>query len=289
MSTGPRFLRVRARDGYPLAVSLFEPAGGSGPQVVLAPAMGVGRRFYDRYAAYLASRGFSVASFDYRGIGGSRPPERAGFDARLLDWGRHDLAAVVEWAAGREPGAGPLVVGHSLGAQLVGVDPAAARVTAMIAVAAGTGYWRAWGVPERYALAFLWHAAMPALTRAFGYFPARLLRIGEQDLPPGVALDWARWCRHPDYAVDASGEAVREGFRAFSGRIRAYSFADDFYAPRRGVDRLLGLFEAADVEHRHVRPGDVGLEDIGHFGFFRKSSREPLWRESARWLREAAG
>jgi len=33
-----------------------------------------------------------------------------------------------------------------------------------------------------------------------------------------------------------------------------------------------------------VHPRDLSAERIGHFGFFRESFRDTLWREAAQWL-----
>ncbi len=38
-----------------------------------------------------------------------------------------------------------------------------------------------------------------------------------------------------------------------------------------------------NVELRHVDPGDVGLDRIGHVGFFRPESR-PLWDDVISWF-----
>ena len=42
--------------------------------------------------------------------------------------------------------------------------------------------------------------------------------------------------------------------------------------------------DAAKIEHKHLHPGDVGPERIGHFGFFKEGSTS-LWDETADWLR----
>ena len=39
------------------------------------------------------------------------------------------------------------------------------------------------------------------------------------------------------------------------------------------------------VERRHLTPGDVGLDQIGHFGYF-KPSAQPVWGEAISWLKQ---
>lgn len=276
---------VRASDGYPLAATRFSPAVPSAGPVLVAPATGVRRPFYGRFARFLAGRGHTVVTFDYRGIGDSRPARLRGFSARMRDWGERDLAAMIAWTSRHDPGGRTALVGHSVGGQLLGLAPDAARVSALVAVAAQSGWWGHWSGARRYALALLWHVVMPGLTHLAGFFPGRILRLGE-DLPPGVALEWARWCRNPRYMTDEEGTPLRPHFHRFEGRILAYSFSDDGFAPRPAVEALIGFYRRARTAHRHVEPASIGLDRLGHFGFFREGARRTLWEETAAWLRK---
>jgi predicted alpha/beta hydrolase len=77
---------VAARDGYPLAATVFTPEGTPHGAVLVASATAVPRKIYRGFASYLAERGFAALTLDYRGIGGSRPPSLRGFRARMRDW-----------------------------------------------------------------------------------------------------------------------------------------------------------------------------------------------------------
>jgi predicted alpha/beta hydrolase len=154
-------------------------------------------------------------------------------------------------------------------------------------VGAQSGYWGHWSGFPRLGLFALWHLGIPAVSHLLGYFPSRLLRMGE-DLPAGVALEWARWGRRRDYVAGAENGRWRAGFDALRAPLRAYSFSDDHFAPRAAVQGLLSFFRNAAVEHRHLRPADVGAPRVGHWGFFREGFKETLWRESAGWLRARA-
>lgn len=283
-----RVERLRAPDGFTLTTTCFEPLElRPRATCLVAPAIGVRRSFYREWARWLAGEGLAVTTMDYRGTGGSRPLELAELDARMLDLARLDLPTTGDRLAERHPGLPRTYVGHSLGAQLFGLLPNPGRYRRMLMVASGSAYWRLWPAPLRWSLVGLWYVGIPVLTRIFGHFPAGLVGLGE-DLPPGVARDWARWARHPDYAVDDRGRPLREGFRAYHGRIRALSFTDDVYAPRRAAEELLGYWTNADRELLHRSPAEVGLERVGHLGFFRPEALAKLWRESADWLLEPA-
>jgi predicted alpha/beta hydrolase len=274
-------ISIPASDGFLLAGTLYEPESAAGCYVLVASATGVRRRFYDKFARFLCVRGFGVVAFDYRGIGDSKKGSLIGFRASMRDWGEKDLAALIDWTAARSDRL--MAVGHSAGGQLFGLAPNNRKVAALVAVAAQSGYWGFWPFPRKYLMAALWYAFVPGLTRACGYFPAKRLHLGE-DLPAGVAREWARWCRNPVYMIDADRLPERRFFETFRAPIRHYSFEDDAYAPKAAVDYLAGCYCNAPKEARHVRPGDVGAAAIGHFGFFRGKNKCRLWTETAEWL-----
>lgn len=269
-------LEVPATDGFSLAASWFGP---SDPERILlvAPATGVRRHLYEPFARFLSGRGIGVLTWDWRGTGESRPARLRGFDASMRHWAERDLAGAISWAADRSPGARLLSLGHSFGGQAVGLAPNADRLAALLTVTAPSGYWGHWPRPERYGYAMLWYAAMPLASRLLGYFPSRRLGFGE-DLPRGVALQWSRWCRSPEYLGDY------EGHRSFDAPILAFSFSDDRFAPRAAVEALHSRYGSPDLVHRHLTPRDLGADRIGHFGFFREGRVPRLWEEVVAWL-----
>jgi predicted alpha/beta hydrolase len=282
-------LTIPATDGFALAATLYTPeAPRSGRAVVVInSATGVKRTLYDKFACFLVGRGLTVLTYDYRGMGGSLPRPVSQFQATMQEWGTKDFAGVVDWVSQRFPGQRLLVVGHSVGGQIVGLTERNRRVSAMLGVGAQSGYWRHWPGPRRYALAFLWNLAMPAASSVLGYFPSKRIGFGE-NLPGGVAKEWARWCRHPDYMTDESGAPLRPHFDAFDKPVLAFSFSDDSFAPRAAVDALLGFYRNAQKTHRHLTPAELGQKEVGHFRWLRESVRDNLWREMAAWLEQQA-
>jgi hypothetical protein len=47
---------------------------------------------------------------------------------------------------------------------------------------------------------------------------------------------------------------------------------------------LRPYYPGASIERRHLSPADLGIEAVGHFGFFRKSMPRAGWDEIASWL-----
>jgi predicted alpha/beta hydrolase len=167
---------------------------------------------------------------------------------------------------------------------MLGLTPYAGVVAAAVFVGAQSGYYGHWPAPRAQLYAALWYVLVPLAVRLRGYFPARQLGFGGEDLPAGVALEWARWCRTPHYLSDDAGAPLRPFFATVRAPIRAYSFADDPYATARAVDALLDFYRNAPTSHAHLRPEQAGARAIGHFGFFRAGRCPALWREAAAWL-----
>jgi predicted alpha/beta hydrolase len=119
------------------------------------------------------------------------------------------------------------------------------------------------------------------MCRVLGYLPKQA-GMGE-DLPAGVALQWARWCSHPEYLMSEFPEA-RERFAKFDRPILSYSFTDDTYAPARAVDALFEVLTAAPATRRRLSPAELGVSAIGHFGFFRPRAGAKLWDEATDFL-----
>jgi predicted alpha/beta hydrolase len=283
----PLTLSIPARDGYALAATLHEPAERPAAVALVAGATGVKQVYYQRFATVLAQEGVAALTFDYRGIGQSAPAALKGFAATLQQWGTHDLAGAIDWLAARYPETRLFVVGHSVGGQLVGLADNNHLLSGLVGVGAQSGDWRLWPVPRRWWLAFVWSALVPGLTRLCGYLPGRKLGLGA-DLPAGVALEWARWCRSRGYVGAHLGKSVPDHFDGFRGRVLAYSFSDDKLAPLAAVEALFRLYKRAEVvQRRHLDPHLLGLPPVGHFGFFRKECAG-LWPRLAAWLLDGA-
>lgn len=275
-------VNIPARDGYALAGMLFRPSAPNGRAVQVHAAAGVRQEYYAPFAAYLSGRGFTVLTFDYRGVGRSIAGHPRALRARMQDWALLDAPAALDFLAMHSGQSKLLGVGHSFGGQSFAVLPGNERLSGLLAVASQSCYWRLWHGAARRGLWLLTHALLPAATRACGYFPGALMRQGE-NLPAGVALEWASWCQNPRYLVGALG--LEERAARFKAPLRLVAMADDrIYAPRAAAEALLELYPQARHEFVWLDPADVGAERIGHFGFFRERFRDSLWRDAADWL-----
>ncbi|HEV7768903.1 MAG TPA: alpha/beta fold hydrolase [Thermoanaerobaculia bacterium] len=268
-----REVTLQTSDGLTLRGTHYDASSDS--VLLIASALGVKRRYYDAFAQRIAESGRSVVTFDYRGIGDSRPKSLRSFDGTMEEWGRLDITAAIEWVSSELRPKTLAYVGHSCGGQLLGLAPNAPRVDQIIFTSAQSGYWRHWPGSSKYRLGALW-VTMPLVASVIGYFPSKVLGLGSEDLPRRVAVEWARWGRHPEYIFGYHDPAP---YARITAPLLGWSFVDDTYAPKAAVDALLAHYSSADITRRHTdAPG------IGHFGFFRRGKGERLWDEAVTWL-----
>jgi predicted alpha/beta hydrolase len=272
---------VRAADDYELAATFYD-AGDADTVLLVNSATAVPRRFYQRFATYVQRRRWHVVTYDYRGIAESRPPTLRGFDARMRDWALLDMTGMVDWIVSSISPSRLFVVGHSFGGQTVGMLDNANRIDAVVGISAQSGHWAVQGGREALKVRFIVTVLIPLLARSFGYFPWSRFARGE-DLPKGVALEWAAWCRNPNYLLDDSTLPLQR-YETFAAPMLAYSIEDDDWGTSRAVDDMMRAYR--NVTRRHIRPGDYGLERLQHMGFFREGA-ESLWDEVIEWLDEA--
>ncbi len=268
-------LTLHALDGRPLAATLHTPATSPRAAVVLLGALGVARRFYAPFAAWLAAHGVAVLTFDYRGVGGSRTLPLRRDPATLLDWARLDAAAAIDLACQRW---GEVwAVGHSFGGQAIGLTARGLDLAGAVVIAAGSGDMSLYpNDRQRLTFKLSLNLLLPAVSAVLGYVPGRL-GLGE-DLPVGVVRQWAQWCRTPDYARGALPPTATHHDR-IQAPMLFIDFPDDSYAPTDAAAALRGWYARARVTHRVVAPAELGLAKIGHFGGFRPGPTEPLWAE----------
>jgi predicted alpha/beta hydrolase len=275
---------LQAADGVKFASRVYEPHHEAHGNVVIGGAMGVRQHFYAPFAQWLATQGWRVVTFDYRGSGDSIPSGTSlrGFKADLFDWVR-DYEAVIDHAHTALPQRPLYLLGHSLGAQLPGLLSNQHKISGMLSVAAGSGYWRENAPRAKRSVLVLWFFLAPLATRLFGYFPGRKLRI-VGDLPAGVMMQWRRWCLSPRYSVSAEGEAARQRYANARFPVHALSITDDELMTLRGTHSLIDLYENSPRHVQRVAPGDVGVKRLGHFGPFRNEHEHKLWPRMAAWI-----
>ena len=277
-------LTIPACDGFSLAVTRYLPAQNpTNTVVVISSATAVPQRYYKHFATFLAEQGYTAVTYDYRGVAGSKPTSLRGFTANARDWALLDMTGVIEWVQNVERPQRLFLVGHSYGGQTAGLLPNADSVAAMVTMSSQSGHWRLQGGNQKWPVFLHVHFTFPVLCSLFGYMPWSKFGSAE-DLPKGVALDWARWCRQPGYLLDDESLPL-ERYQQFQAPVLAYSIDDDDWGTARSVDAMMHAYP--NLTRRHIVPQEHGLSALGHFGYFRPKSKA-FWPDIVTWLEQVA-
>jgi predicted alpha/beta hydrolase len=290
-ATGGQTFELRGSDGVPVVATAYRPprppAGGDTgaaaepPAIVIACATGVPQTLYRGIALWLAERGHTVYTFDWRGTAASRPARLRGFDADFRHWVL-DLDTLLANALAHH--ARVSLLGHSVGGLLGPLARQATQLHRLVLVGAQTAYWRDWPMRHRVPMLLLWHGLMPVVTLLAGYFPGRALRLGE-DLPRGIAMQWARrpW-QDPlvDWPVGGTA-AARDLYARALPPVTMFAAIDDPFATLPAMQRVAAHLTGTAVRCEQLSPRLAGQRRLGHFDLFRRRA-QALWPR----LRDAA-
>lgn len=276
-----RELRIPARDKTNLAATALPGAQPLKRQALIVnSAGGELRQAYAPFAAYMAEQGFPVLTYDYRGIGGSRPDRLKGYGARLRDWGEADFAGMMDWAGIAFEGLDLVAVGHGIGGMLPALADNGDRLAGIVAVstadpALALRQTRLFGGSRPFLLA--------RSAELLGYAPGN--RFGfREPLPKQVALDWARWLRAPGALFEEEGGSAAARASKITAPILSVSFAQDPVAPRGAIEPALRRYGSRQVTYRLVDSSEIGGKPADPMTFFRREFAELLWRPLVEWI-----
>lgn len=279
MKTTIEHIKIPARDGYDLSAKLFQPTAISKGFVQIHCGTGIPQKLYANFAMHLAESGFTTLTFDYRGIAESSPKKLKGFKAKISDWGKLDMAGVLDWATSNFPKQKKIIVAHSMGGQMVGLMDNHQDIDKLFLIASSTGYWKDMSSPYKWLPAFFWYFMIPVHTKIFGYVNAMKVKQGE-NLPKDIALQWRKWCTHPDYfEPDFQKELHPVFFDKVSTPITSIQIQDDPLANKVTSQKLLTYYSNAEIEIQEVFPNEYGVDKIGHTGYFSRKFKNNLWEK----------
>ena len=294
---GNETLEIRTTDGWALRADVIDPTEEPVGVAVLAHAMMARRTEFERprgsgVAAMLVARGWRVVNFDFRGHGDSGPSARDGADFGYDDFVLRDVPAVHEFARSRTRRRRPLVlVGHSLGGH-VGLASQGEGLAAFDAIVSiGGNVWlrdlesssRRWLV-KRGVL-----AAIAAVCRRVGRFPARALRMGSDDESRAYFEDFDRFARTGRWT---SADGARDYLAALS-RVRApvlqvVSDGDRIECVPECGARFVARC-GGDHEMIRITRGDDGGPAPDHMGMVTSGRVQSVWERVEAWMRRARG
>ena len=270
-------LILKTPDLIPLSVKVFEPSNSNGKLLLINSATGVKQQIYFSFANYLAEHGFVVITYDYSGIGESKPSKMRGFDSSMRNWGTVDFKTVTNFIQKGYPKYQKFCLGHSVGALILGMNDYSKNFEKFIFVGTQDAYVKnlTFNVAVTALLGF--GIALPVMTHFFGYFPAHRFGLGES-LPKGVAFDWQTLILNKK----STSKLYEKNKDDFSKTLHQETFIihaeDDTWVTQKGMGNLLkNVYPNLRTTYREVKVSESEKGEIGHVNFFR-SYNKSLWK-----------
>ena len=270
-------LILKTSDHLPISVKVFEPEVSNGKLLLINSATGVKQQIYFSFAKYLRQKGYTVITYDYRGIGESKPKEMSGFKASMRIWGTIDYKTVTDFIRKEYPGEIKFCLGHSVGALILGMNEDSQIFRKFIFVATQDAYLGNLNFKVAVAGLLGFGIALPIMTHFLGYFPANRFGLGES-LPKGVAFDWQTLILNKK----STSKLYEINETDFSKTLQQHAFIihaeDDSWVTQKGMRNLMKTtYPNLKTTYREVKISESEKGEIGHINFFR-SFNEPLWK-----------
>ncbi len=266
---------ILTADDYPLSAKIFTSEKNSKKLLLINAATGVKQHVYFSFAKFFAEKGFTVITYDYRGIGESKPKKMKGFSSSMKMWGSVDFKAVTDYIQEHFPDDEKFCLGHSVGALILGMNPDSKIFKEFIFIATQKSYWGNLRLKTKVEAWLGFGIVMPVVTKILGYFPAQKFGLGES-LPAGNAKDWRTLLMHKK-----STNKVLEDTENYSSKLTQTAFflymEDDFWVTKEGVRKLMHeTFPNMQPKYRKVKVSESEAGKIGHINFFRSYNKK-LW------------
>ncbi|ENW81411.1 hypothetical protein F909_02702 [Acinetobacter sp. ANC 3929] len=268
---------ISCKDDYQLAAQFYPAQDHTKPYpILICPATGITKNFYHAFANWLNQQGYSVLSFDFRGIGESLHGPLKDSTASINDWGIYDIPAAIETLLDRTQAEKVIIVGHSAGGQLLGITSNYNKVAKVLAIAGSTGHVKGLKGKTKILAPVMFNVIFPVSSFLKGYGATQFIGMGE-NLPKNVAKQWAEFCSKPGYVMNAIGKSIFEDYhQEIQCPITSFWATDDEIATQANVKDLLRLYPNAPTKLVELNPQQYGYKQIGHMSMFKKSHQK-LW------------
>ncbi len=268
-------INITTEDNYSLAVHIFEPQNPNSKILLINSATGVKQQIYFSFAQFFSEQGFTVMTYDYRGIGLSKPDKMKGFEASMRIWGTKDYKAVTNYIKTNFSDYQKFCLGHSVGALILGMNEDSEIFEEFIFVGTQNAFVGNLKFKTKIEAYLGFGIAQPLSTKLLGYFPADWFGLGES-LPSGSAFDWRTLILNRK-----STNKLLEKSEGFSKNLTQKVFVvraeDDAWLTEKGVKSLLqDTYPNLRPTYRLLKTSESEKNEIGHINFFRSYNRK-LW------------
>ncbi|UOU96674.1 alpha/beta hydrolase [Chryseobacterium daecheongense] len=268
-------LILTTKDHVPITAHLFPPESDNGKILLINSATGVKQHVYFSFAKYFAEKGFTVITYDYRGIGLSKPEQMKGFEASMRIWGSEDYKALTQYIRTRFPAYEKYCLGHSVGALILGMNEDSKMFEEFVFVGTQNAFVGnlKWKTKIEAYLGF--GIAQPLTTQLLGYFPSEWFGLGES-LPKNCAYDWRTLILNKK-STNGLLEKIDDYSKDLTQKVFVIRAEDDAWLTEKGVKSLLNdTYPNLKPTYRLVRVSESDKGEIGHVNFFRSYNKK-LW------------
>lgn len=270
-------LWLHASDGYRLSVTVFESVQPTDKLLLINSATGVKQQVYFSFAKFLAANGVTVITYDYRGIGLSKPAKMKGFKASMRIWGTEDFKTLTTFINEDYSHYQKFCLGHSVGALILGMNEDAAIFEKFIFIATQDAYIGHLKMHVAISALLGFGIAVPVTTRFLGYFPAHWFGLGES-LPKGAANDWRTLVLHPKSTSRLYEKIEYDYSKQLTQAATVLHAEDDAWVTAKGMEHLLSrVYPGLPKKYRELKTHESEKGEIGHVNFFRSYNRK-LWQ-----------
>ncbi|MET3536417.1 alpha/beta hydrolase family protein [Chryseobacterium limigenitum] len=268
-------LILRTHDNTALTAHLFLPEKSNNKFLLINSATGVKQQIYFSFAQFFAEKGFTVITYDYRGIGLSKPENMKGFKASMRIWGSEDYKTLTEYIKNRFSDYEKYCLGHSVGALILGMNQDSEIFKEFIFVGTQNAFVGHLKFKTKIEAYVGFGIIQPVTTTLLGYFPANWFGLGES-LPKNCAYDWRILILNKK-STNGLLEKIDDFSKNLTQKVFVIRAEDDAWLTEKGVKSLLNdTYPNLKPTYRLVKVSESEKGEIGHINFFRSFNKK-LW------------
>ncbi len=292
----PEPVTFTTTDGRILRGDLHEPSVPAKATVFAGHAMMANRRSLDRptgegFVSTLVRAGFRVAAVDMRGHGESGPLPSEGAAYSYDDIARKDIPAVVaglkEKFGGRLAVAGHSLVGHATLAWISTPEAAGhGELSAVVGIAPNAWLKSCEPDEKRWQAKLAQLAMWQQLAKQSGYFPAKKMKIGSDDVSGPYIEQFVQWGREDRWTA-LDGHDYREGLKNLSiPALVAVGAGDRMLCVPECCERFLATIPRERLTFWLVSEQTGFGFSPDHMPLVTDPRSRVLWERIAEWLGE---
>ncbi|SEM12588.1 Predicted alpha/beta hydrolase [Chryseobacterium taichungense] len=268
-------LVLTTEDSFSIAAHLFLPEKSNHKLLLINSATGVKQHVYFSFAKYFSEKGFTVLTYDYRGIGLSKPKNMKGFKASMRIWGSKDYKALTDYIKINFNDYQKYCLGHSVGALILGMNKDSGIFDEFVFVGTQNAFVGNLKFRTKIEAYLGFGIAQPVMTTLLGYFPAQWFGLGES-LPKNCAYDWRTLILNRK-STNGLLEKTDDYSKILTQKTFVIRAEDDVWLTEKGVKSLLNdTYPNLRPTYRLIKTSESEKGEIGHVNFFRSYNRK-LW------------